>query len=97
MAGGEVLMGTLRWEKERAERIAQSEAAAAVRRQRSKIEIDTAELNARIKSLQYELEMKLSEKDSLLSIAAGTADELSERQDQIRGLRKADEAISILK
>jgi circadian clock protein KaiC len=95
MAGGEVLMGTLRWEKERAERDAQSEAEIAVRRQRNKIENDSAELKARIKSLQYELELKNSEKDTLMRTAATGAEELSERQNQIRGLRKADEAIPI--
>jgi circadian clock protein KaiC len=93
--GGEVLMGTLRWEKEQAERNAHSEAEISVRRQRNKIENDAAELQARIKSLQYELELKNSEKDILMRTAATGAEELSERQNQIRGLRQADEAIPV--
>jgi circadian clock protein KaiC len=95
MVGGEVLMGTLRWEKERAERNAQSEAETAVWRQRNKIENDAAELKARIKSLQYELELKDSEKETLLRTAATGAQELSERQNQMRGLRRADEATPV--
>jgi circadian clock protein KaiC len=89
--GGEVLMGTLRWEKEQAERKARFAAESTLDLQRGKIENEAAELNARIKSLQYELKLKLSEKDSLVQIAAGTAEEHSEREHQIRGLRKADD------
>jgi circadian clock protein KaiC len=95
MAGGEVLMGTLRWEKERAERNAQSEAELHLQRQRDKIENDTAELKARIKSLQYELELKNSEKESLMRTATISAEEVSERQNLIRGLRKADDVAAI--
>jgi circadian clock protein KaiC len=94
MAGGEVLMGTLRWEKELALRDAKAEAENASRRQRMKIESEEAELTARIKLLQVELEMKRVEKNLLGKTAASGAAEFLQHQNQLGGLRKADAAHS---
>jgi circadian clock protein KaiC len=90
MAGGEVLMGTLRWEKELALRDAKAEAEKASQRQRLKIEREEAELTARIKLLQVELEMKRVEKNLLVKSAASNAAELSQNEKSLRTLRKAD-------
>lgn len=90
MAGGEVLMGTLRWEKELALRDAKAEAENASRRQRMKIESEEAELAARIKLLQVELEMKRVEKNLLVKSAASGATESSQNEKSLRNLRKAD-------
>jgi circadian clock protein KaiC len=98
-AGGEVLMGTLRWEKELAQRNAQSEAEHASRRQRLKLQSEEAELAARIKSMQVDLEsmqvdleMKRVEKNLLDKTAASGASDFSQNEKQLRGLRKADSA-----
>jgi circadian clock protein KaiC len=90
MAGGEVLMGTLRWEKELAQRDAKAETENARKRQRLKIESEAGELAARIKLLQVELEMKRVEKNLLAKTTASGAAEFSQHQKELRGLRKAD-------
>jgi len=90
MSGGEVLMGTLRWEKERAEHNVQSEAESARRRERVKVENEETELAARIKSLQRELELKRAEKTVLYRAATNGMAELSRNQKLLHGLRKAD-------
>jgi circadian clock protein KaiC len=54
-AGGEVLMGTLRWEKERAERVANEAAEVAGRLKGVRLEVEETELEVRVKSLQEEL------------------------------------------
>jgi CheY-like chemotaxis protein len=61
-AGGEVLMGTMRWEKESAERHAAEVAAVTARLQDVKLEAEQAELEARVKLLQVELAAKVTEK-----------------------------------
>jgi circadian clock protein KaiC len=96
MAGGEVLMGTLRWEKELALRDAKAEAENASRRQRMKIESEEAELAARIKLLQVELEMKRVEKNLLVKSAASGAAEILQNEKSLRTLRNAD-SISLKK
>ena len=90
MAGGEVLMGTLRWEKELALRDTKAETEKASRRQRLKIESEEVELAARIKLLQVELEMKRVEKNLLVKSAASGAAEVSQNEKSLRTLRKAD-------
>jgi len=65
-AGGEVLMGTLRWEKERAERIAGEVAAVATKLKRVRLDAEEAELEVRVKSLNVELEAKRVEKALLI-------------------------------
>jgi circadian clock protein KaiC len=90
MAGGEVLMGTLRWEKERAEREAQLEADIANRRQRVKIDNEEAELAARINTLQRELEVKRAEKKVLAKSATTRVKEILTNRSRLSGLRKAD-------
>ena len=61
-AGGEVLMGTLRWEKESAERVANEVTEVAGKLKRVRLDAEEAELEVRVKSLQTELVAKQVEK-----------------------------------
>jgi len=92
MAGGEVLMGTLRWEKERADQITRLEGENAIRRQRLKIETEEIDLAARLKALERELESKRAEKELLNQKAALNAKEITTDRDRLSSLRKADHA-----
>jgi circadian clock protein KaiC len=47
-AGGEVLMGTLRWQKERAERMAMDVSDAAAKLKRLRLDAEEAELRVRL-------------------------------------------------
>jgi circadian clock protein KaiC len=91
-AGGEVLMGTLRWEKERAEHDAHETAAAAARLKRLKLDAEEAELEVRLKSLQTELMAKQVEKELLTRTTQNREGELSRGRTQMRELRGADTA-----
>lgn len=55
-AGGEVLMGTLRWEKEAEERAKQARHRAELDHKRRELEFAEAHISAQIKALQLELE-----------------------------------------
>src|SRR6185295_15320778 len=61
-AGGEVLMGTLRWQKERAERMALDVSDGAAKVKRLRLDAEEAELRVRLHSLGVELDAKLEEK-----------------------------------
>jgi circadian clock protein KaiC len=64
-AGGEVLMGTLRWEKEIAVRASQQEAETAIKQRQTQLAAQEAELEARLRSMQQELKAKRSEQEML--------------------------------
>lgn len=91
-AGGEVLMGTMRWEKESAERHTAEMAAVTARLQSVKIEAEQAELEARVKVLQVELAAKLTEKAVLARSAEAQERELALSRDRMRELRGSDVA-----
>lgn len=91
-AGGEVLMGTLRWEKERAVRLAADTAAVAARLKQVRLDMEEAELEVRLKSLQTELAAKRTEKSLLVRATESREGEASEGQTQLRELRGADDA-----
>jgi circadian clock protein KaiC len=55
-AGGEVLMGTLRWEREEEERAARAKEEARLRRRKRELALAEAEAQARIQTIQRELE-----------------------------------------
>jgi circadian clock protein KaiC len=92
-AGGEVLMGTLRWEKESAERVAHEAAEVAVKLKRVKLDAEEAELNVRLKALQVELVAKQVEKALLARTTQTRKGELSQGRTRMRELRGADAAI----
>ena len=89
-AGGEVLMGTLRWEKERAERAANEVTEVASRLKRVRLDAEEAELEVRVKSLQVELEAKKVEKALLIQTNKSRAGDLSKGRARIEELRGSD-------
>jgi circadian clock protein KaiC len=89
-AGGEVLMGTLRWEKERAERVANEAAEVAGKLKRVRLDAEEAELEVRVKSLQTELVAKQVEKALLVRSTQSHEGELSRGRTRMRELRGAD-------
>lgn len=89
-AGGEVLMGTLRWEKERAERVTNEAAEVAAKLKGVRLDADEAELEVRLKSLQTELVAKQVEKALLVSSTQSHKGELSRGRTQMKELRGAD-------
>src|SRR5688572_23622812 len=91
-AGGEVLMGTMRWEKESAERHANEVAAVAARLTSVRLEAEQSELEARVKLLQVELAAKLTEKAVLAHSAEVHETELALGRDRMRELRGTDVA-----
>jgi circadian clock protein KaiC len=96
-AGGEVLMGTLRWEKERAE-LATKEAAEAARKlKRVRLDAEEAELEVRVKSLQTEHVAKQVEKALLVRTTESRRGELSRGRTRMEELRGADAAIAVRK
>jgi circadian clock protein KaiC len=89
-AGGEVLMGTLRWEKERSEEIARAERDAASQQKRAKLELEEIELEIRLKSVQREIEGKRAERALLTRLeAAGQTEGKLDRM-RLGQLRGAD-------
>jgi circadian clock protein KaiC len=92
-AGGEVLMGTLRWEKESAERVASEVTDVAGKLKRVRLDAEEAELEVRVKSLQVELEAKHVEKALLARTTELHKGELSRGHTRMRELRGADAAI----
>ncbi len=91
-ASGEVLMGTMRWEKESAERVAKEVADVAGKLKRVSLDAEEAVLEVRAKSLQTELVAKQVEKTLLARTAASRAGELSRGRSRMRELRGADAA-----
>jgi circadian clock protein KaiC len=92
-AGGEVLMGTLRWEKEGAERAATEVTEVAGRLKRVRLDAEEAELGVRVKSLQVELEAKQVEKALMTRTNETRKGELSQGRTRMGELRGADAAI----
>jgi circadian clock protein KaiC len=92
-AGGEVLMGTLRWEKESAERFANEAAEVAGKLKGVKLDAEEADLRARVHSLQKELVAKQAEMAVLALSTESREKQLSSGRTRIRELRGADAAI----
>jgi len=91
-AGGEVLMGTLRWERESAERVAHEVADVAAKLKRVSLDAEEAVLEVRAKSLQTELMAKKVEKTLLARTTKSSQGELSRGRIRMRELRGGDEA-----
>ncbi len=89
-AGGEVLMGTMRWEKERAERVANEVTEVAARLKRVMLDAQEAELEVRLKSLQVELEAKHVEKALLIRTTELHEGDRSRGRARMEELRGAD-------
>lgn len=93
-AGGEVLMGTMRWLRESAEHAEQERFHAEVEHKRREIGLARAELTARQESLRRELDMKQSELDLLLQQDTRHREERQRRHSELMHKRSADKATS---
>jgi circadian clock protein KaiC len=93
-AGGEVLMGTLRWEKESAELRATEVTDVAGRLKRVRLDAEEAELEVRVTSLKAELVAKQVEKALLARTTESLKGALSLGRTRMRELRGADVAIA---
>jgi circadian clock protein KaiC len=91
-AGGEVLMGTLRWEKERAEQEAAAALDMAARLKQVQLDAEEAELGVRMKSLQVELLAKQAEKALLKQSTETREREYVRSRNQVQELRGGDDA-----
>lgn len=91
-AGGEVLMGALRWEKERADRAENEVNEVAAKLKRVRFDAEEADLEVRVKSLQTELLAKQVEKELLVRTTASHMGELSRSRTRMEELRGADAA-----
>ena len=89
-AGGEVLMGTMRWEKESAERVANEVAEVAGQLKRVRLDAEEAVLEVRAKSAQTELVAKQVEKSLLSRTTKSREGELSRGRTRMGELRGAD-------
>ena len=89
-SGGEVLMGTLRWEKEAAMHASTelAEAESAIKRMR--LEAEEAEIKVRLKSLETELQAKQAEVSLSLRAIESRRREHSRGLARIQQLRGAD-------
>ena len=93
-AGGDVLMGTLRWEKESADRVANEVAEVAAQLKRVSLDAEEAVLEVRAKSLQTELLAKQVEKTLLTRTTESREREADRGLSRMKELRGADSADS---
>ncbi len=92
-AGGEVLMGTMRYEKESAERVAREVAEVAGKLKRVTLDAEEAVLTVRAKAVQTELLAKQVEKTLLERITQSRKGEVSRGRIRMRELRGGDAAL----
>jgi circadian clock protein KaiC len=85
-------MGTMRWEKESAERFEKEVAQVAAELKRVNLDAEEAVLAVRAKSLQTELVAKQVEKTLLARTAENRAGALSREHARIQELRGGDKA-----
>jgi circadian clock protein KaiC len=91
-AGGEVLMGTMRWEKESSEKVATEAAEVARKLKRVTLDAQQAELELRLKAVQTELIAKQVENTLLASATATRKAAIIGSRVRMRELRGGDAA-----
>ncbi len=91
-AGGEVLMGTMRWEKELAVRTDEHEKEALAKQKKATLDLEEAELEARLRAVQLELEAKRLQKNAVTRSVKSRDVELMREKKQLRALRGVGEA-----
>ncbi len=89
-ARGEVLMGTLRWEKELAEQLENEVAEVEDRLKSVRLEAEHQELQVRLKSIETELMAKQIEKTLLARTTESRVSETARRGIRLRKMRGAD-------
>ena len=91
-AGGEVLMGTLRWEKEGEERAKTRLRRAEFEHRRGELQAAEADTHARIKALQQDLARQRAELATYSSENQARIVSSSDREQELRRIRSADPA-----
>jgi circadian clock protein KaiC len=91
-AGGEVLMGTLRWEKEGEEKAKTIQRRADFDHKRSELQVAEADTRVRIKALQQDLERQRLELAMYSSQNEARIVTSSDRENELRRIRSADPA-----
>src|ERR1041385_807873 len=91
-AGGEVLMGTLRWEKEDEERGKTLLRRAAFDHKRRELQVSETDTRARIKALEHDLARQRVELATYSTDNEARIVSSSEREKELRRIRSADPA-----
>jgi circadian clock protein KaiC len=89
-AGGEVLMGTLRWEKEGEEKAKTLLRRAEFDHKRAELQVAEADTRARIKALQQDLDRQRVELAMYSSDNEARIVSSSDRENELRRIRSAD-------
>jgi circadian clock protein KaiC len=89
-AGGEVLMGTLRWEKEDEERAKKIQRRSEFDQKRVSLELAEADTRARIKVLEHDLDRQRVELATYFSDDQARIVTSSDREKSLRRIRSAD-------
>lgn len=82
-AGGDVLMGTARWQKEAAEKAEQERILAEVEHKRREVALARVELGARIEALEQELKQKQAEAERWIGAEARRKLDLAKRRKEL--------------
>ena len=93
-AGGEVLVGTARWEREAELREAERRRVAEAARHRRQAEQEETEIAARIAALQHELETRRAERQQFDLEEMEHLDQRAMRHGELARLRRADGALA---
>jgi circadian clock protein KaiC len=91
-AGGEVLMGTLRWEKEDEERTKTIQRRYEFDQKRVSLELAEADTRARIKALEQDLERQRVDLATYFSDDRARMVSSTDREESLRRIRSADAA-----
>ncbi|BAV34128.1 circadian clock protein KaiC [Sulfuricaulis limicola] len=91
-AGGEVLMGTLRWEKETEEKARKTQRRADADHKQRELQFTEADTRARIKALELDLHRQRAELASYSRDNEARMLSSSEKENELRKLRSADPA-----
>jgi circadian clock protein KaiC len=89
-AGGEVLMGTLRWEKENEERFKATQRRVGFEHRHAELKAAEADTQARLKALQLDLDRQRTELAVYSSENEARIVSSSERETELRRIRSAD-------
>jgi circadian clock protein KaiC len=89
-AGGEVLMGALRWQKEQEERRERERETRAAEKRREDLALAVAHGEAQVEIGRRELEARRAELANLDTVAAREARGRTQRSEGLRRLRRAD-------
>jgi circadian clock protein KaiC len=96
-AGGEVLMGTMRWEKEQAVEAEHLHKQTEVRRKLEELELADVELTGRLQALQRDLEAKRAERALLKQAESVHQKLLVQSHSDMGGMRGVDAEKPVLK